>query len=319
MRRFTTKIVLFGIPILLMFIIMELGLRSIPSDYKLKKEYLDANSNKIETLILGSSQTFCGIDPKYFVSKTYNAGYLVQSLDLDFLIIDKYKDNFKNLKTIVLPISYFSLFSNLSLAPESWRIKKYVIYSDLNIYEKLFQNFELFNQNLKVNILRLKDYYINKNDPLHSDSLGWGTTYQSENAKDLIETGKTAAFHQRFDLALEVVQTTTKENEILLKQFMEWSENNNIKVILITPPAYKTYRNNLHVGQLNLTIETANAIASKYNNCEYYNLIDDSRFTAIDYFDANHLSEIGAEKLSKILSSIIEESANENLNKSIKN
>jgi hypothetical protein len=88
MRRFITKIVLFGIPILLMFIIMELGLRSIPSDYKLKKEYLDANSNKIETLILGSSQTFCGIDPKYFVSKTYNAGYLVQSLDLDFLIID---------------------------------------------------------------------------------------------------------------------------------------------------------------------------------------------------------------------------------------
>ena len=310
MKRFTTKIILLGIPIFSILIILELGLRLIPSDYKIKKKYLDANSNEIETLILGSSQTFCGIDPKYFASKTFNAGYLVQTIDLDFLIINKYRDNFKNLKTIVLPISYFSLFSNLSFTHESWRIKKYVVYSDLSLYEKLFQNFELSNQDIKVSILRLSDYYINKNDPLYSDSLGWATTFKSENAKDLIKTGKTTALLHRFDLDLEVVQIATKENEILLKQFMEWSQDKKIKIILLTPPTYKTYRDNLNVEQLNLTIETANAIASKYKNCEYYNLINDSNFTAADFYDANHLSEIGAEKFSYIISSIIEDSAN---------
>lgn len=310
MKRFTIKIILLGIPILFLLIILELGLRMIPSDYKLQKKYLDAHSNEIETLILGSSQTFCGIDPKYFASKTYNAGYLVQTLDLDFLIINKYKDNFKSLKTIVLPISYFSLFSNLSFTHESWRIKKYVIYSDLGMCEKLFKNFELSNQNIKVSILRLNDYYIKKNDPLYSDSLGWATTFKSEYAKDLIETGKTTALLHRFDLDIEDVQIATKENEVLLKQFMEWSENKNIKIILLTPPAFVTYRNNLNAEQLNLTIETANNIASKYNNCKYYNLIDDSNFTAVDFYDANHLSEIGAEKLSNIISSIIENSAN---------
>lgn len=306
MKRFITKIILLITPIFSVLIILELGLRLIPSDYKYKKNYLDDNSNMIETLILGSSQTFCGVDPKYFSSNTFNAGYLVQTLDLDFLIVDKYRDQFKNLKTIVLPISYFSLFSNLSFTHEAWRIKKYVIYSDLNIYEKLFQNFELSNQSLKISFLRLNDYYINKNDPLYSDSLGWATTFKAKHAKDLVKTGKTTALLHRFDLNLEVVQTATKENEILLKQFMEWSENKKIKVILITPPAYVTYRDNLNDEQLNLTIETANSIAFKYNNCEYYNLIADSNFTVVDFYDANHLSEIGAKKLSNIISSIID-------------
>ena len=306
MKRFITKIVFFGLPILLILIIMELGLRLMPDDHKNQKKYLDANSNDIETLILGSSQTFCGINPKYFSSKTYNVGYLAQTLDLDFLIVNKYKDNFKNLKTIVLPISYFSLFSNLRFTTVSWRLKKYKVYSDLSLYEKLFENFELSNQNLKVSVQSLKRYYVNNNDPLFSDSLGWGKTFNSGLSKDLIETGKTTALLHRLDLNIENVQIATKENEMLLKQFMEWSASENIKVILLTPPVYITYRNNLHLGQLNLTINTANAIASKYDNCKYYNLIDDSNFTSVDFYDANHLSEKGAKKLSKIVSSIID-------------
>lgn len=309
MKRFTIKIVLLLLPIVIVFATIELGLRSIPSDYKIQKKYLDTYSNEIETLILGSSQTFCGIDPKYFASKAYNAGYLVQTLDLDFLIVNKYKNDFKSLKTIVLPISYFSLFANLSFTHEAWRIKKYLIYKDLSFYEKHF-SYELSNQDLKISLIRLSDYYLHKNNPLYSDSLGWATTFTSERAKDLIETGEATALLHHFDLNIEEVQNATMENEILLEQFMEWSENKNIKVILLTPPVYKTYFENLHVGQLNLTIETANAIAAKYSNCEYYNLMNDSNFTAIDFYDANHLSEIGAGKLSNIISSIIENSAN---------
>lgn len=310
---------MFSVPVLLILIILELGLRLIPDDHKLQKRYLDANSNEIETLILGSSQTFCGIDPKYFATKTYNVGYLAQTMDLDFLIINKYKDNFKSLKTIVLPISYFSLFSSLRFTSVSWRLKKYVIYHDLSVYDKLFKNYDLFNQSLNTSVQSLKSYYMDKNDPLYSDSLGWGRTFKSEYAKDLIETGKTTALLHRFDLDLEDVQIATEENQILLKQFMEWSESENIKIILLTPPVYITYRNNLDLGQLHLTIETANTIASTYKNCEYYNLMDDPSFTADDFYDANHLSEIGAKKLSNIVTTLIDESVTENYNEFIKN
>lgn len=289
---------------------MELGIRSIPDDHKLQKKYLDANSNEIETLILGSSQTFCGINPKYFASRAYNVGYLAQTLDLDFLIVNKYKNNFKSLKTIVLPISYFSLFSNLRFTTVSWRLKKYDIYYDLSLYEKIFKNFAMSDQNLKQSIKILNDYYIDKRDPLFSDSLGWAKTFKSEHAKDLNETGKTTALLHRFDLEIEHVQIATNEIKILLKQFMEWSEDENINIILVSPPVYKTYRDNLDVEQLNFTIETANTIALKYNNCVYYNLMNDSSFIADDYYDANHLSEVGAKKLSSLISSIIEDFKN---------
>ena len=310
MKKFITKIFLFVFPVLLLLIIMELGIQLIPDDHKLQKKYLDANSNEIETLILGSSQTFCGINPKYFASKTYNVGYLAQTLDLDFLIVNKYKDSFKSLKTIVLPISYFSLFSNLRFTTVSWRSKKYDIYYDLNLYERIFKNIAISDQSLKLSIKILNDYYIEKKDPLFSDSLGWAKNFKSEYAKDLNETGQTTALLHRFDLEIENVQIATNKNKILLQQFMEWSENKNIKIILLTPPVYKTYRDNLDVEQLNHTIETANSIALKYNNCVYYNLMNDSSFIADDYYDANHLSEVGAKKLSSLLSSIIEDFQN---------
>lgn len=35
-----------------------------------------------------------------------------------------------------------------------------------------------------------------------------------------------------------------------------------------------------------------------YENCTYVNMINDSTFIAKDFFDADHLSEIGAKKLS---------------------
>lgn len=47
-------------------------------------------------------------------------------------------------------------------------------------------------------------------------------------------------------------------------------------------------------------------LASSHNNCDYYNLIDDSNFIEKDFYDADHLSEIGAKKLSKLISSKIE-------------
>ena len=311
MRRFRNKITLLVIPILLVFISMELGLRNIPNDYTLKKEYLDANSNQIETLILGSSHAFFGIDPKYFSSKTFNASYASQSLDYDYLIFNKYRNDFKRLKAIVIPISYFTLFSKLEFVPEeAWRAKNYSIYYDLNIFENLFKYAELSKIKFNVNIRKLISYYINRKTPIISNELGWGTTYRSEDALNLLETGKLAALRHSGYGSLKVKQNVYIENLAILKSIIKWCEDRNIELVLITLPAYETYRENLNIEQLNITTETANALDSKSANCRYFNLLADSSFIANDFYDADHLSEIGAEKLSKAISSIIDEFEN---------
>ena len=64
---------------------------------------------------------------------------------------------------------------------------------------------------------------------------------------------------------------------------------------------FETYCQNLNLEQLNVTIKTITGICSNYNNCIYFNLLSDPNFVSEDFYDADHLSEIGAEKLSKII------------------
>ena len=52
-------------------------------------------------------------------------------------------------------------------------------------------------------------------------------------------------------------------------------------------------------------VKTAESIASEYDNCVYVNLISDNRFNDKDFFDADHLTEIGAKKFSKKVNTIL--------------
>lgn len=281
---------------------MEILLRNTPNDYLYKKQYLDRHSSEIETLILGSSHSFYGFNPEYFSSNTYNASHISQSLNYDFEILKKYQDKFQNLKTIVLPISYFTLFGKLEAGSESWRVKNYIIYYGLNSSNSLVDYSEVLSNRTNVNIKRITSYYLLRNSTISCTNLGWGTSYNSKNAKDLVETGKTAAKrHTREDINSDKYQEIFNENILIINSIIQWCKKNNINVLLLTPPAFETYRQNLIQEQLLITVNTTSEICSKYKNCKYYNLLTDTNFVTIDFYDADHLSEIGAKKLSVLI------------------
>lgn len=302
MKQFLTKVISISLPILFGAILLELLLRNIPNDYLFKKQYLDINSSEIETLILGSSHSFYGFNPEYFNSNTFNAGHISQSLNYDYEILKKYQDQFKNLKTIVLPISYFTLFGKLEADSESWRVKNYIIYYGLNSSKSLEDYSEVLSNPINVNIKRIKAYYLLGNSTISCTDLGWGMSYNSKDARDLAETGKTAAKrHTRDDINSDKYQEIFNDNILILKSIIQWSKANDVKVLLLTLPAFETYRKNLNIEQLNTTIKTAGEICLKYDNCIYENLLCDTNFVSVDFYDADHLSEIGAKKLSELI------------------
>lgn len=180
MKQFLTKVIIISIPILFGAIIMEFLLRNTPNDYLFKKQYLDRNSSEIETLILGSSHSFYAFNPEYFSNNTFNASHISQSLNYDFEIHKKYQDQFKNLKTIILPISYFTLFGKLEAGSESWRVKNYIIYYDLNSSKSLIDYSEVLSNRINVNMKRIASYYILGNSTISCTDLGWGTNYNSK-------------------------------------------------------------------------------------------------------------------------------------------
>ena len=301
MKKIILKVFCFLLPIILAGVCMEILLRNIPNDYLYKKEHLDKHSNEIETLILGSSHAFYGFDPIYFSSKTFNASHVSQTLDYDFEIFKKYQDNFNSLKTLIVPISYASLWEKLENTTESWRVKNYSLYYKINISKSIVNNTELFSNNLKTNIRRVYHFYVKNEKNISCSSLGWGTDYKSINSADLIETGKTAAErHTEENINAKESSKVFNDNIAILNSLVESCKKQNIRIIFITPPAYKTYIENLNKEQKTKTIETMTNFANR-NNCEYLNLLEDSSFVSDDFFDADHLNEIGAKKLSMLL------------------
>ncbi len=127
MKQFTLKIFLFLLPILIIGIALEFLLREIPNQYTLKDNYIATSSRKIETLVLGSSHTYYGVNPEYFTKPCFNLANISQSLNFDLELLKKHENEFSNLKTVIIPISYFSLFETLEEGDESWRVKNYTI------------------------------------------------------------------------------------------------------------------------------------------------------------------------------------------------
>jgi hypothetical protein len=293
MKKFLKFCILFISPIVIIIITSEILLRKIPNDYSYKKNFLDKNSNNIKMLFLGSSHTYFGINPEYVKSNSFNAGNSSQSLDYDLEILMKYEGKWDSLKYIVVPVDYFSLFGKLETSIESWRVKDYDNYCGIKTNNGIIDNIEILSNKLLVNQNKIKRYYLKNVSGVTCSDLGWGMEYNSKNNQDLMVSGKAAAKrhlaknNQYFD-----------ENVKVLKSIIKFAKANKSRVFFYTSPAYKTYVQNLDNDQLNNTVRTLRRMADSYNNVIYFNFINDNEFTKKDFYDADHLNEIGARKLT---------------------
>ena len=286
-----------SVPVLVLLLGLEVVLRQIPNDYKYKASYFDSYASELQSLILGSSHSFFGVDPIYFRDKAFNASHVSQGLEYDYEILNKYKSELVNLRTIYIPISYFTFWKKLKNGNNSWRRRRYFsAYGFEN--DMTLKDFIEITGNFKKNFFMAKDYIFRKKNNITCSSSGWCTLYNSENAKNLEETGIEAAQRHSRAIHTEELNAIYYSNVGLLKSMIEWCRSNNVRVVLFTPPAAKSYRDNLDVEQIQQSVNTAIQLAGSYENCLYENMLADGDFIAEDFYDADHLSEIGAKKLS---------------------
>ncbi len=289
-------------PVVAAGIVIEVLLRRIPNDYQQKKEYLDAHAPEIETLVLGSSHGMYGFNPAFFSGHAFNAAYVSQTLDYDLQILEKYSDRLTSLNTIVLPISYFTLYERLGEELEAWRIKNYMIYYEMNTANSLIDYTEVLSNQFVVNYDRLVSYYYKGESDLRCNRLGWDSVHTAASPKELGVTGRASALrHTVPDRQGKRVTAVFKDNLRILARMAAWSADRNVKLVLVTTPAFETYRENMESEQWRITIDIARGMATQYSNVRYYNLIADPAFTAEDFSDADHLSQKGAEKLSRLI------------------
>ena len=302
MLKFYKKIIIFIIPILFGLILMEMTLRIIPNDYMFKKNFMDLNSNKMEVLILGNSHTYFGLNPIYMNYKTFNLANVSQTLNYDWLLLNKYKYSIKKLKYLIIPIDYSSLYANIEEGPEKWRLKNYNIYNDISI-NPMPQYFEILNGKFSNNILRIYNYFFYNKTDLSCNQFGFCCSYYSKYNQDLIATGKSAAIRHTIDIKKN--KLTYLNNIRILNSFVDFAHKQKIRLIFITSPGYASYVQNLNNIQLKHTYYFIQNFCKQNKSIYYFDLLKDKSFKANDYFDADHLNEIGAKKLTMKLDSII--------------
>lgn len=289
----------FVLPIILIAVVLELTFRNIPNDYRYKNQYLHQNAKNIEVLFLGSSHVFFGIDPQLIGPTAFNAAHVSQTVDIDLKVLQKFESSLINIKYIVVPVDYFTLRARLANGNESWRAKNYNLYYNIPVSSSWTDYFEILSTPLNINLTRLMDFFSGKEQITCSPS-GWGTTFNSASKMDLEKTGKLSASAH-----------TIKDSQFLeanincIKAIVAIARKKGAYVVLLSSPAYKTYTTHLAPVQLNEMFAAVNDICRKDSSVVYLNLLNDTSFVREDFYDSDHLNELGAKKLTLITDSIL--------------
>lgn len=305
MKLFVKNILLFSLPILLLGGVLELFLREIPNDYRYKREYLDKNAERITVLFLGSSYAYYGVNPALMCPNSFNAAYISQSIYYDYQILKKYQNRWNKLQYIALPVSYATLYGNLETSEESWRVKNYVLYYGLHNVHALENYSEVLSNSLKINLKRIYQFYCLGRTNQTCSSLGWGTDYSSHAGvgvrPDLAESGREAAKRNTMHNDLFFA-----ENVRTLRSMIEFAKQRSVHLILYTPPAHAYYVKHFNPTQLKRSLRQFQELDRAYEEVSYHNFLTDSSFTTNDFYDADHLNDLGAIKLTKRLNALIQ-------------
>lgn len=295
MKRFLKLFLLFFIPLLCVLGAMEYAVRHVPNEYSYKAEWMEKNVGRVETLVLGTSHAFYGINPAYLGPNAFSLATSAQSLQYDQFLLEKYVEKCKTLKRIIIPMSYFTLVSrNMEDGPEWWRVINYKVYFDCP-YHSSFSKYNFFISNPIP--FREKVFKVLKRDTgIGCDSLGFGYAKYHKSNPDLTDASVAGWVKHHTAENFSYVE----RNKTILRDMAKYCQSHHIELVVVTTPGWHTYFERLNPQQLALMQSFAKELKGKYG-VTYLDYMTDKRFVANDFYDCNHMSCDGAKKLSAII------------------
>lgn len=287
---------LFIVPIFAFILGMEFSLRSLPNSYSYKKSWMLAYGNQVELLILGSSQSYFGIQPSEFDNKAFNLSNVSQLPQHDLELWNTFKGELANIEWVLLPLSFSMPYDSHSDLP--FINKNYVIYYGLKNRLGWQHTLELTSRPMRSNIKRLvKGFFLHRQDH-PSDSLGFGEGYEPALRRDLKETSIIAAKRHAFG-------KIEPDNLRAFNELITEIHALNINILVITLPLSEEYRAQIPKQAIDLLHETTINLEKKFPKLIYLDWSSNPSFTVNDFYDSDHLNSDGAKKLSTLLNGFI--------------
>lgn len=291
MQRFVKYILSFASVVLFLLGIGEWYVEGLPNPARDKHRWMTAHADSLETLVLGDSHAFYGIRPDLLPGKAFSLALPSQTLRYDNYLLHHY--TMPRLRDVVLTVSYFTLWEDFELLTgHDQEIARYHIYMDCDLHRSPLYRLECVHRQSFVE--RLKSLY--KPAQLSWDTLGWGDNYTLERRADDWDNGEErAAVNTYSDTAIVAF------NIGQLREIIACCHRQGVRLTLVTTPVRPSFCAAQSAVQVARNRQVLRDILRENPEVRYLDFETDDRFGAKDFYDADHLSDIGAAKLTALL------------------
>ena len=247
MKRFLQHIALYVLPLLIIAVTLEFVAETIPNSYTYKLDYMEQHGGLIQTLILGSSNAYDGLNPS-ILPHAFNLSNSSQTLEDDHRLLAKYIDSVDSLQTVFVGLGYHSL----GATTEDNRRTYYTIYMDLYPRWPLSKySFEVCNPDMLIK--KIIKYAVSR-DVTRCDSLGQrvghtreaaesGAEWWNKDVQSLVDNDKFDILNHKLEIA---------NNISYLRAIVDLCNVHNVLPVVVQMPVREEYKRLLPKEQIAL-------------------------------------------------------------------
>lgn len=301
MRPFVYRTFLLILMFATTLLVGELYVRQYPNPARDKHQWMLRHSQEVETLVLGSSHTFYGVQPALLGPHAYSLAQVSQTYRYDLYLLQHYP--MPRLRTVILPFSYFSLYDDLeTMGDEPFTAVRYRIYMDCDIHP-WFSTWHL--ECMQGAAFKEKIRSLWRPATMTWDSLGFGTNYHLAQRAELWDRGQERA-QRNTHMYGNDVPSSVALNRGFLAQIMTYCREHHIRLILLTTPCMPSYIQHRAPAQVALNERILRQLLSAHPEVVRLDWEEDADFRRAeegypDFYDSDHLSTEGAQRLSQRL------------------
>ena len=297
MKKFLRNIALYALPVLVVAAVMEIVAEAIPNSYTYKRGYMEQHGAQIQTLILGSSNAYDGLNPSV-LPHAFNLANSSQTLEDDYRLLAKYIDSMDSLQTVIIGLGYHSL----GATTEDNRRTYYTIYMDLYPRWPISKySFEVCNT--EVLVKKMIKYAVS-HDVTRCDSLGQrvghtkeavetGAEWWNKDVLSLVENDKLKIGNRTLEI---------EENTQYLEAIVDLCNAHNVQPVIVQMPVMGEYKKKLPKEQIALMEDVLHSLDS----CAICIDASEWEIPKEGWYNATHLTKEASESFTYDIHLIIE-------------
>lgn len=305
------KAALLATPFLLLLAVSELWTGWDRSVYAQKKDAFTRAASQVEVLVLGSSQSYYGVDPGAIEPSTFNLAFPGQSLRYDAALLHSTIDRLPRLRVVLIPISFFTLEYELSLGLEARRACNYRYHFGVpnespehreearNYFNFLLSGRQQWAGLIRERLRSALGRAGTKSEGIEYLDARGGLLPAAEPSPTPEELKREAPVVMRMHLA-GMHPKVTPRNVALLASLQRELAARSIRLVLFTPPVSQSYAA-LIEPERGLQWRGALRGLTSALGVPYRDYLADPRFSDADFRDCNHLNQKGRRKLTDSL------------------